>query len=252
MTTAGAAAGLTRPARRFEAGGHHPYRSQRPRPFDPRRGNHPGLAEFGGRPAHRIQGRACDDDRAAGRFDLLDVEKRNVKHFEVETPYLAAIVKGTHFRVSVNAASTSVGVLRGQVEVDDFKSGQVAQVMPGQTATAAANGKPGLSLSGSGTFNPIEQGKPRASSVLRITAPKAGTRRPAQRGERPIRSRARPSCLLAGSQRSAGHASGKPGVTRISTALGEVRLDFHKITHGLARGFDRCPARPEARQAGTE
>ena len=31
---------------------------------------------------------------------LLDVEKRNVKHFEVETPYLAAVVKGTHFQVT--------------------------------------------------------------------------------------------------------------------------------------------------------
>ena len=61
---------------------------------------------------------------------LLDVEKRNVKHFEVETPYLAAVVKGTQFRVSVNATSTSVDVMRGQVEVADFKSGQIAQVMP--------------------------------------------------------------------------------------------------------------------------
>src|SRR3954454_15920210 len=32
---------------------------------------------------------------------LLDVEKRNVQHFEVETPYLATVVKGTQFRVSV-------------------------------------------------------------------------------------------------------------------------------------------------------
>ena len=52
---------------------------------------------------------------------LLEVEKRNVKHFEVETPYLAAVVKGTQFRVSVNATGSSVDVLRGQVEVADFK-----------------------------------------------------------------------------------------------------------------------------------
>src|SRR5215471_4141367 len=89
---------------------------------------------------------------------LLDVEKRNVKHFEVETPYLAAVVKGTQFTVTVNAASTSVEVRRGQVEVSDFKSGQIAQVMPGQVATAFAHGKPGLSLSGTGQFQPIEHG----------------------------------------------------------------------------------------------
>src|SRR3978361_1769521 len=57
---------------------------------------------------------------------LLEVEKRNVQHFEVETPYLAAVVKGTQFRVSVNATSTSVDVLRGKVEVTDFKSGDIA------------------------------------------------------------------------------------------------------------------------------
>src|ERR1700740_1029808 len=99
---------------------------------------------------------------------LLEVEKKNVKHFEVETPYLAAVVKGTQFSVTVNAGNTRVDVNRGQVEVADFKWGQIAQVMPGQAATSFASGKPGLSLSGSGTFNPIEQGKPRASSIESI------------------------------------------------------------------------------------
>ena len=61
---------------------------------------------------------------------LLEVEKRNVKHFEVETPYLAAVVKGTQFRVSVNGKGTKVKVLRGQVQVADFKSGQYALVIP--------------------------------------------------------------------------------------------------------------------------
>src|SRR5882757_5887223 len=105
---------------------------------------------------------------------LLEVEKRNVKHFEVETPYLAAVVKGTQFRVSVTATGTSVEVIRGQVEVADFKSGQIAQLLPGQMATAFAQGKSGLTLSGSGTFNPIEQGKPRTPSIERIMVPKTG------------------------------------------------------------------------------
>src|SRR5579864_563378 len=140
---------------------------------------------------------------------LLDVEKRNVKHFEVETPYLAAVVKGTQFRVSVNAASTSVDVVRGQVEVSDFKSGQIAQVMPGQTATAFEHGKSGLTLSGSGTFNPIEQGKPRPSSIDRIPVPKGGLSAPrnATNGQK----------ILA----LAAH-----GQLKISAALGEVKLDI--------------------------
>src|SRR5689334_8697969 len=111
---------------------------------------------------------------------LLEVEKRNVKHFEVETPYLAAVVKGTQFAVTVSADSTRVEVNRGQVEVSDFKSGQIAQVMPGQAATAFSHGKAGLSLSGTGAFQPIEHGKPRASALERIPVPKSGL--PAPRG----------------------------------------------------------------------
>ena len=105
---------------------------------------------------------------------LLEVEKRNVKHFEVETPYFAAVVKGTQFRVSVEKSDASVDVLRGLVEVADFKSGQLALVLPGQIAKVLARGLGGLSLSGSGTFNPIQQGQPRPSSVQAVPVPKEG------------------------------------------------------------------------------
>ncbi len=95
-----------------------------------------------GLPTDAQDGMATTILQRAGSI-LLDVEQRNVKHFEVETPYLAAVVKGTQFRVTIDAGSTKVDVSRGQVEVSDFKSGQIAQVMPGQTATSFANGKPG-------------------------------------------------------------------------------------------------------------
>jgi hypothetical protein len=177
---------------------------------------------------------------------LLEVEKRNVKHFEVETPYLAAVVKGTQFRVSVNAAGTSVDVLRGQVEVADFKSGQIAQLLPGQMATALAQGKTGLTLSGSGTFNPIEQGKPRAPSIQRIMVPKNGLPAPrnATNGQH-IRSFATlPNSVGATGGPKPGIATSQAGLRaapahnalRISSPLGEVRLNFHQVTHGLARG----------------
>src|SRR4051812_49174723 len=119
-----------------------------------------------GLPADKKDGLSTTIVQQAGSI-LLEVEKRNVKHFQVETPYLAAVVKGTQFRVTVNAGSTSVDVVRGQVEVADFRSGQIAQVMPGQHAIAFANGKPGLSLGGAGTLIPVEQGRPRASTIDR-------------------------------------------------------------------------------------
>ena len=96
---------------------------------------------------------------------LLEVEKRSVNRFAVETPFLSAVVKGTHFRVTVNSSDSRVDVLGGQVEVQDLKSGQYAMVLPKQTAMVSAQGPPGLFLSGLGLLNPIEQGTPRSASV---------------------------------------------------------------------------------------
>ena len=174
---------------------------------------------------------------------LLEVEKRNVRHFEVETPYLAAVVKGTQFRVSVNAGSARIEVIRGQVEVADFRSGQIAQVMPGQVATAFAQGKAGLSLSGSGTFSPIEQGRPRASTIERIMVPKTGLSAPrhAANGQlnRALGHGNHAAVRMLQPQRNAGGPG--HGATRISASLGEVRLNFHKVTHGLAHGAISTP-----------
>src|ERR1700686_4948842 len=83
-----------------------------------------------GLPTEKKDGLSTTILQQAGSI-LLEVEKRNVKHFEVETPYLAAVVKGTRFSVSVNAGSTSVDVLRGQVEVAGFKSAHIRKEMPG-------------------------------------------------------------------------------------------------------------------------
>lgn len=195
-----------------------------------------------GLPAEKKEGLSTTIIQQAGSI-LLEVEKRNVKHFEVETPYLAAVVKGTQFSVTVGAGSTKVGVVRGQVEVSDFKTGQIAQVMPGQSATAFEHGKPGLSLSGAGTFNPIEQGRPRASTIERVPVPKSGLSAPrnAASGHAihalgPIDKGAKAAGAPKQSHQASGAHAPKAGVVRISSSLGEVKLNFQKVTHGLARG----------------
>ena len=176
-----------------------------------------------GIPAQRTEGLSTTIVQKAGSI-LLDVEKRDVKHFEVETPYLAAVVKGTQFRVTVNAGKTTVDVVRGQVEVADFKSGQIAQVMAGQHATAFASGKTGLTLGGSGTLAPLEQGKPRAPSIERVPVPRNGLSAPRNAAnERSIQQ----------SQQGSIRAV-QPGVVRISSPIGEVRLNVHRVTNGLA------------------
>ena len=195
-----------------------------------------------GLPTEKKDGLSTTIVQQAGSI-LLEVEKRNVRHFEVETPYLAAVVKGTQFRVSVSAGSARIEVTRGQVEVADFRSGQIAQVMPGQVATAFAQGKAGLSLSGSGTFSPIEQGRPRASTIERIMVPKTGLSAPrhAANGQlnRALGHGNHAAARMLQPQRNAGGPG--HGATRISASLGEVRLNFHKVTHGLARGAISTP-----------
>jgi hypothetical protein len=117
---------------------------------------------------------------------LLEVEKRAINHFEVDTPHLSAVVKGTRFHVTMSGNETRVGVFNGQVEVTDFKSGQHALVKAGQNATLAVQGSTGLSLSGTGTLSPIQQGTPRESSPadsddnMSVPAPSAPIQRQAR------------------------------------------------------------------------
>src|SRR5215468_6495782 len=196
-----------------------------------------------GLPAKQKDGLSTTILQQAGSI-LLEVEKRNVKHFEVETPYLAAVVKGTQFSVAVGPTGTRVDVRRGQVEVSDFRSGQIAQVMPGQTATSFAHGKLGLSLTGSGVFNPLEQGRPRASSIERIPVPRGGLTAPhsapgakfihALGPTNAVNASRSPTALQHGE--AADKTLTKRNAMRISGALGEVRLNVGKATHGLAHG----------------
>jgi FecR protein len=181
-----------------------------------------------GLPAEKKEGLSTTITQQAGSI-LLEVEKKNVKHFEVETPYLAAVVKGTQFRVTVNASGAAVDVVRGQVEVSDHKSGQIAQVMPGQHASVSSHGNAGLSLGGSGTLQPIQHGQPRASSVDRVPVPRNGL--------------SGPDRLRSASVQPHHHVASGPrhGVIRISSSLGEVKLNVHRATHGLARNAGAAP-----------
>ncbi len=98
---------------------------------------------------------------------LLDVEKRNVKHFEISTPYLAAVVKGTQFKVNVDKTGSSVDVMRGKVEVKNYQTGQYVLVLPKQNAkvTVDTNQKHVLQVTGKGKIQKIQQGKPEKSLI---------------------------------------------------------------------------------------
>ena len=70
---------------------------------------------------------------------VADVEKRNVQHFSVQTPFAAAVVKGTKFRVAVGRNSAQVVVERGTVQVQDTINDLVVDVVRGQQAEVGSS-----------------------------------------------------------------------------------------------------------------
>ena len=70
----------------------------------------------------------------------VEAEKKDVNHFAVLSPFVAAIVKGTQFTVRSGASGASVSVDRGTVGVTDPVSGSSVEISPGQGASIDPNG----------------------------------------------------------------------------------------------------------------
>jgi hypothetical protein len=114
----------------------------------------------------------------------VEAEVRNVQHFEVQTPYLAAVVKGTKFVVTSGKDGAAVKVTRGHVAVEDNDSHQTTLLAVGQMATTggggvlevsgkgdlpvvyAANGKPVTAANGSAALTPKQAAAEARASAL--------------------------------------------------------------------------------------
>ncbi|MBN9670306.1 FecR domain-containing protein [Labrenzia aggregata] len=103
----------------------------------------------------------------------IDVQKRARPHFSVETPFLAAVVKGTRFGVSVSSRQAQVSVERGLVAVEDFASGERVDLGAGQSASSEPGRKAGLSVGGA-TRPKTRPGKKRAPLFNAQTGPLSG------------------------------------------------------------------------------
>ena len=159
----GAQQASLQPRKRSQARRHHPHRPQRPRASDARRGDDPDRAEFRGRAARRKEGRAVDDHRCSRPARSCSMSKSATSSISRSKPPTSPPwSRERSFASSVNATSTSVEVKQGTGRSLRLQVGPDRPSAAGPGATAFAHGKTGLSLSGSGTFNPIEQGKPRA------------------------------------------------------------------------------------------
>ena len=75
-----------------------------------------------------------------GQVDI-DAQVQNVQHFAVQTPYLVAVVKGTHFSVFSSDTGSRVLVNRGLVGVTGQGQKRSVLVAAGQQLTETAAGQ---------------------------------------------------------------------------------------------------------------
>jgi hypothetical protein len=101
----------------------------------------------------------------AGVLDL-EIEKRDRPHTTVQTPFLAAVVKGTKFRVSVTKTKAAVSVNRGLVQVTSFATGQRSNVAAGQSASVdSVKGMTVAGLTSSPAIAAVEPSMARVAAV---------------------------------------------------------------------------------------
>ena len=83
----------------------------------------------------------------------IEAEVQNVEHFAVQTRYLAAVVKGTHFVVHADDRGAEVTVERGHVAVIARETHEQVTVSAGQSARSDASGA--VSVAGTGDLSDV-------------------------------------------------------------------------------------------------
>ena len=79
---------------------------------------------------------------------LFRIDKKATPHFGVKTPYLAAVVKGTTFSVTVSETGTAVQVTEGAVQVSTLDGGATQLLSPGMIGMVERNQQFRLSITG--------------------------------------------------------------------------------------------------------
>jgi hypothetical protein len=89
-----------------------------------------------------------------------EVTKREDRHFSIQSPYLAAVVKGTKFTLEIDNGHTRLGVSEGVVEATDTETGQVVAVAAGEFVTKVNGAASGLSGNAPGANPSASDGSP--------------------------------------------------------------------------------------------
>lgn len=96
----------------------------------------------------------------------LEIEKRSRPHTYVHTPFMAAVVKGTTFTVTVTEDDASLSVEEGLVQVSSFTGAQSTHVGPGQQVTVDQNQT--MSVAGVSAAPSVESVAPSAASIAAV------------------------------------------------------------------------------------
>jgi FecR protein len=136
---------------------------------------------------------------------LYQIGKQQRPHFQVDTPYLAAVVKGTTFTVTVQGDTATVAVSEGLVEVSTPDHSDIEFVQPGFTASVSQDHR------GEVMVEKSDEGSAQSRSL------------------EPLKDNNSASDELAKSDENAGDIV-------ITAPVGEVELDVKEVSSGLAFG----------------
>lgn len=95
---------------------------------------------------------------------IFKIKRKSTPHFAVQTPYLAAVVKGTTFSVTVNESGASVQVIEGAVEVNTNDGGARDLVRPGMIAAVNARNLFQLKIDGDTSHVTVSPNAPAGGS----------------------------------------------------------------------------------------
>ena len=141
------------------------------------------------------------------------IRKMATPHFAVETPFLAAVVKGTTFSVTVTESGASVQVIEGRVEVETRDGGARYLVLPGDIGSVSAKALGRLNIQGRENRTIVSPNEGRGPAVP--TAPTAQ--------------------LLQGDE-TAVAAAQPPADARITVAVSEPPVRLGAATDGMVSG----------------
>jgi hypothetical protein len=105
----------------------------------------------------------------------LNIEKRQQPHTTVQTPFLAAVVKGTRFTVEVTKTNAAVAVDRGLVQVTSFRSGERSELGAGQGASVDVSGMTVAGVSRKPNISRVAPSRPAVPAVGGIKSDAAKT-----------------------------------------------------------------------------